>query len=256
MKRFLNIFIAIIASHIAFAQSDSVQTKNNTIDHITELYKAQDYQSVITICEDVLAKGQKSGELYYNLGNAYFKNGNLPKAIVNYERAVLLKPNDSDIQHNLAFAYNQQPDNIEHISLGFLPQVYQKIYRLLNVDTWAILEIIFLILVCVSFCIFLFSQTLSIRKVALVGMICGALFCVCTFCFAQSRYHELTAHEYAIIIEPTTTLKTEPITTAMDLATIHGGIKVKIIEEAFGWYKVALGNGKEGWLIAENIERI
>ncbi|MCQ2608255.1 MAG: SH3 domain-containing protein [Bacteroidales bacterium] len=252
MKRILPIIFLTIVNFVSLAQNSG----ESLSEQISDLYKAQEYKQMINICEQQLSEGQQSAYLLYNLGNAYFKDGNMPKAIVNYERAALLAPNDSDIQHNLSFAYAQQPDNIEHVSLGFVPRLYQKMYRLCTVDVWAGCSLIFLVLLCVSLCLFLFADKLSIRKISLVTMICGFLFGLTSFFFAQSRYSELTSHEYAIVMEPTTSIKTEPMTTSMDLATIHGGIKVKITDEAFGWYKVQLGNGKEGWILTQYVERI
>lgn len=253
MKRILIILLSILASCNIFAQTK--ETSNVSLE-AENAYKKQDYQKAITTYENILANGEKSAFLYYNLGNAYFKNGELPKAILNYEKAALLDPNDSDIQHNLNFAYSNQPDNIEHLAPGFLPRVFQSLYRLFSVDTWAILGIIFLILFCVAISIFLFAQRLSYRRIALSTIICSFILGTTAVSCAQSRHAELTSHEYAIVIEPTTSIKTEPIITATDLATIHGGIKVKIVNEAFGWLKVQLGNGKEGWILAQNIERI
>lgn len=252
MKRLFVVLFSISVFCNSFAQSDTISIS----EVIPELYKTQDYQSVIDLCEQTLANGSESAELYYNLGNAYFKMNELPKAILNYEKALLLSPNDKDIQYNLAFACSHQPDNIEHLSLGFLPRMYQTLYRLFPVDAWAIIGIVFGLLFCVSVCIFLFSQILTRKKIALATLLCGLVIGIMAFCCAESRYTELTAHEYAIVVEPTTTIKTEPTMQSMDLATIHGGIKVKIIEEAFGWLKVELGNGKEGWIVASNVEKI
>ena len=253
MKRILIIFLSILVYCNIFAQTKET---NNVSLEAENAYKNQDYQTAITMYESFLTKGESSAFLYFNLGNAYFKNGDLAKAILNYEKAALLEPNDSDIEHNLNFAYNNQLDNIEHLAPGFLPRVFQSLYHLFAVDTWAILGIIFSILFCVAICIFLFAQQFSRRRIALITLICSFILGVTSVSCAQSRHAELTSHEYAIVIEPTTSIKTEPIITATDLATIHGGIKVKIVNEAFGWLKVQLGNGKEGWILAQNIERI
>ncbi len=253
MKRILIIFLSILANCSIFAQ---IKELNNVPLEAENAYKNQNYQTAITTYENILTKGESSAFLYFNLGNAYFKNGDLAKAILNYEKAALLEPNDSDIEHNLNFAYSNQPDNIEHLAPGFLPRLFQSLYRLFAVDTWAILGIIFSILFCVAICIFLFAQQFSHRRIALITLICSFILGVTSVSCAQSRHTELTSHEYAIVIEPTTSIKTEPMITATDLATIHGGIKVKIVNEAFGWFKVKLGNGKEGWILAQNIERI
>lgn len=253
MKRILIILLFIIANCNTFAQSNTATTSSLVAENA---YKKQDYQSAINTYETMLTNGESSAFLHYNLGNAYFKNGDLAKAILNYEKAALLSPNDTDIQYNLDFAYKNQPDNIEHLAPGLLPRLFQKLYRMFAVDTWAVFGIIFLLLFCGAICIFLFSQQITQRRIALITLICSLLLGGISAACAQSRHSELTSHEYAIVINPTTSIKTEPIITATDLATIHGGIKVKIVNEAFGWFKVLLGNGKKGWILAEDIERI
>lgn len=255
MKRLFFILFSLLTVCRLTAQTDSV-AQTNVAEQISDAYKAKDYATVISTCEAIIQDGKQSADLYYNLGNAYFKSNELPKAILYYEKALLLSPNDKDIQYNLAFANSQQPDNIEHLSLGFLPRLYQKTYQLLQVDTWAMLGIIFFILLGLSLCVFLFSQIRTRKKIALTTLLCSLILGITSVCCANSRYNELTKHEYAIVVEPTTTIKTEPMVTATDLATIHGGIKVKIIEDAFGWLKVELGNKKEGWIMKEFVEKI
>lgn len=250
MKRllFLICSIILVCDNIIAQEQDTILPN--------DYYKSQMYEKAIEGYLNILNNNKESSELYYNLGNAYFKSNEIAKAILYYEKALLLAPNDKDIQYNLAFANSQQPDNIEHLSLGFLPRIFQKLYHQLQVDAWAILGIIFLIIFGISICVFLFSQILTRKKIALATVFCSLLFGILSVCCANSRHNELTKHEYAIVIEPTTSIKTEPMVTAMDLATIHGGIKVKILEEAFGWLKVELGNGKEGWIMKEYVERI
>lgn len=249
MKRLLFLICSISLTCNIFAlEQDTIRPD--------DYYKSQMYEEAIEGYLNIVNDNKESSELYYNLGNAYFKSSNLPKAILYYEKALLLNPNDKDIQYNLAFAYSQQPDNIEHLSLGFLPRIFQKLYRQMQVDTWAIWGIIFFILFGISICVFLFSQILTRKKIAVATLFCSLLFGIVSICCANSRHNELTKHEYAIVIEPTTSIKTEPMITAMDLATIHGGIKVKVLEKAFGWLKVELGNGKEGWILNDLVERI
>ncbi|MCQ2959692.1 MAG: tetratricopeptide repeat protein [Bacteroidales bacterium] len=250
MKRFLTVIFSLSIFCNLFAQNPS------STEAAEEFYKNQQYEEAIKIYQNILSEGETSAELFFNLGNSYFKLNELPQAILYYEKAILLSPNDKDIQYNLAFANSQHPDNIEHLSLGFLPRIYQKLYRLCSVDFWAISGLILLITFCISVILFLFTQTVTRKKIAFSVMLFSLCFGTLSFCSANSRHNELTAHEYAIVMEPTTSIKTEPMITAMDLATIHGGIKVKILEESFGWYKVELGNGKEGWLPANFAERI
>lgn len=254
MKRVITtICFSLTIFYNLFAQNvDST----NAIVNAEEAYKNQDYQTAISLYESIINDGYESADLLFNLGNAYFKSGELAKSLVYYEKAKLLAPNDKDIEHNLAFAYSQQPDNIEQIGDGFLVKIYQTIYRVFTVDTWAIIGIFCSATFCVCLCLFLFSQTRNRKKIALTISLCSLLIGTIAFCSAQSRYSELTSHEYAIVIEPTTSIKTEPMLNAMDLATIHGGLKVKVIDEAFGWLKISLGNGNEGWIIKDFVERI
>lgn len=254
MKRHLIstiVLLSIICN--VFAEESNI---SEILVNAENAYTTQDYEKAITLYDSVIAQGYESADIFFNSGNAFFKNGDLQKAILYYEKAKLLDPNDSDIAHNLAFAYSRQPDNIEQIPDGFITRIAQWFYRLLPVDGWAATSIIFILIFCIATCIFLFTDRIVRKKISITVLTISFFFAIISFCSAKTRYSELTSQEYAIIMEPTTTIKTEPSVNASELATIHGGLKVRIVKEAFGWLKITLANGKEGWILAEQVERI
>ena len=142
---------------LAFASPD-------ILDDASEAYRKGDYKKSIELYEKViadhLAKGDESPEIYYNLGNAYFRDNQIGKAILNYNRALLLSPGDSDIRHNLRFANTRIEDKIVPSNHFFLTDWFNSIQHLFNSNTWGVIAIVlfFLFLGCMG--VFLFIRTL------------------------------------------------------------------------------------------------
>jgi len=249
MKKLLLVISYLIFTLQIFANTDAL-SKAET------LYTNQEYDSVITIYNSLIQEGTVSAQLYYNLGNAYYKQNELAKAILYYEKAFLLAPNDEDIIHNLGFAHQQQIDEIKVITTGFVGIWLKDIYRTFSVDTWAVLSVFFFLLFIVSLYFFLFAKSIKLKK---LGFFIGIFLLISTILFAlaaNARHAELTNNKYAIVVEPTTSLKTEPSESAQDLTVVHGGLKVEVISTVGEWTSIKLADGKQAWVLSEYIEKI
>src|SRR5690554_2984641 len=250
MKRLYTLFfVAILCVSAAFAQNEDVLRAE-------QLYENQQYDSALVVYEDLLNQGYHNAVLYYNIGNVYYKKNDVARAILYYEKAFLLNPHDSDIQHNLDFARAQQVDKIESLGRGFVKSWYARLYRLFNPNVWIVLSIISFLLFLSGLALFFFSSKLVYRKSGFFIGIILFLVSLVSYISAQSRYIELTAHEYAIVVEPTVSIKTEPLETSKDLTVIHGGLKVKIIQEKQDWLLIRLSDGNKGWIKKRFIEEI
>jgi tetratricopeptide (TPR) repeat protein len=250
MKRLYTLFfVAILCVSAAFAQNEDVLRAE-------QLYENQQYDSALVVYEDLLNQGYHNAVLYYNIGNVYYKKNDVARAILYYEKAFLLNPHDSDIQHNLDFARAQQVDKIESLGRGFVKSWYARLYRLFNPNVWIVLSIISFLLFLSGLALFFFSSKLVYRKSGFFIGIFLFLVSLVSYISAQSRYTELTAHEYAIVVEPTVSIKTEPLETSKDLTVIHGGLKVKIIQEKQDWLLIRLSDGNKGWIKKRFIEEI
>ena len=219
-------------------------------------YAKGNYVQAIKDYEELL-KGGASAELYYNLGNAYYRTDNITRAVINYERAHLMSPGDKDIRFNLQMARSKTIDKITPRSEMFFVTWYHSLVNLLSVDGWAYLAIISLIVALVLLLVYLFSNHMLLRKVGFFGSM--ALFVVFLLCnlFAFQQKHELADSQGAVVIVPSATVKKTPAQNGVDEFVIHEGTRVDIIDDTMNdWKGIRLADGKEGWLLTKQIEKI
>ena len=204
--------------------------------------------------EQVLVE-QPAPEVYYNLGNAYFKQGELAQAILAYERALRLKPSFKDAKHNLQFAQSRIIDNIEDTQSFFLSNWLKAVRNALRQRVWIIVSISLFILALLGFFIFAFSQTIGLRKTAFYISIVSLIISVVACVNAGSLYQRDTQRSEAIITQGIVNAKSSPDRSGNDLFTVHEGTKVEITEVIGDWCCVQVGNNI-GWMPLAYLERI
>lgn len=216
-------------------------------------YVAEQYDLAIEKYESVLKNYGDSYELYYNLGNAYYKSGKIAQAILNYERALLIKPGDSDVRFNLELAKQQTVDKIEPLQEFFLKRWFRVVQNLIGVDSWATVGIIcFLSFIC-CLVLFFFSKWMRLKK---IGFYLGILlFIVVIFAnvFAYNQKKELLNRNGAIVFAPTVTIKSSPDQSGTDLFVLHEGTKVFIRSTIGEWKEIVTEEGNIGWINRKDI---
>lgn len=219
-------------------------------------YVNGNYQQAIAQYEALLKNGA-SAELYYNLGNAYYRTENITRAVINYERALLLSPGDRDIRFNLQLARSKTIDKIVPESEMFFITWYHALVNLMSVDGWARMAITSLALVIILFLLYLFSEPIWLRKIGFFGGFLLLLFFVLSNLFAYQQKQNLLYRKGAIVIAPSVTVKSTPAQNGTDLFILHEGTKVTIIDGAMSdWKEIRLADGKEGWIERKRIEMI
>ncbi len=201
--------------------------------------------------------GIESPELYYNLGNACFKQDDLAHAILNYERALKLDPSYSDARFNLEFAQGFVQDKIEAVPEFFLEVWGRKICWLLPSDTWATLFLLLFAAALGCVLLFLLGRSVAARK---TGFICGivalviALLCLDFAFWQRTDYHKADG---AIVTRPVTTVQSSPgRDSAKDLFVLHEGTKVKVLDSVGEWRNIELADGRQGWLPEADLDVI
>ena len=247
----LGVFISVIILSCTSLMA-SAQTKSEA----DSAYTAGNYQQAIAQYEALLKNGA-SAELYYNLGNAYYRTENITRAVLNYERALLLSPGDRDIRFNLQLARSKTIDKIVPESEMFFITWYHALVNLMSVDGWARMAIISLALVIILFLLYLFSEPIWLRKIGFFGGFLLLLFFVLSNLFAYQQKQNLLYRKGAIVIAPSVTVKSTPAQNGTDLFILHEGTKVTIIDGAMSdWKEIRLADGKEGWIERKRIELI
>lgn len=219
-------------------------------------YAKGNYQQAIKDYEEVL-KGGVSADIYYNLGNAYYRIDNIPRAVLAYERAALLSPGDRDIRFNLQMARSKTIDKITPESEMFFITWGKSLVNIMGVDGWAYTAIISITLSLLLILIYLFGTKILVRKIGFWGSGCLFLLFLFSNICAYRQNKMLKNRDSGIIIVPSVTLKKTPSKVSSDLFVIHEGTKVEIEDGTMAqWYMIRLADGREGWISASSLEVI
>ena len=200
-------------------------------------------------------KGE-SAAVYYNLGNAYYKDGQIAPAILNYERALLLQPGDNDIRFNLQMARQRAVDKIEARGHFFLSEWFASVRDLAGADSWGAIGIVCFILLIFCLIVFFFSKVIRFKKVAFYTGVLLFLVVVFANIFGFSQKNALHEHVEAIVFAPTVTVKSSPDVSGTDLVVLHEGTKVTVKSTLGDWSEVELEDGNVGWMPSKDIEKI
>ena len=214
------------------------------------------YQQAITQYEALLKQGA-SADLYYNLGNAYYRTENIPEAVLNYERALLLSPGDRDIRFNLQIARSKTFDKIVPESEMFFVTWYRSLVSMMSVDAWARTALVSLAITIILLLVYLFSERIWLRKAGFFGGVALLLLFVGANIFAWQQKKDLLNRKGAIIFAPSVTVKSTPAANGTDLFILHEGTKVVITDGSMKeWKEIRLADGKEGWIESKHIRVI
>jgi tetratricopeptide (TPR) repeat protein len=236
--------------------ANSVFAEDARFINANELFTQAKFQEAAIAYEEILNSGVESGGVYYNLGNAYYKTGNLPKAILNYERALLMLPHDKDIRYNLEMANSQITDKLDTVDEFFIINWYHNFKNSTKSDTWALISILGFILSLTSIAIFLFSRPKGIKQISFFMGIILFLISLISFNFSANQKDKLTNRNSAIIFTPSVTIKSSPSASGTELFILHEGTKVRVIEKVSNWYRIQISDGNEGWAPEKSMEII
>lgn len=232
------------------------QTGNITKAEGDSAYIRNDFAAAIQIYEGLLQQGESS-EVYYNLGNSYYKSGDIARAILNYERALLLNPGNGDIRANLEIARSKTIDKVESIPDIFFITWIKSLINCFGSDTWAQMAVVSFLLLLISLAIFFFSQQSKWKKMGFSGAILFLLLVILTNLFASEQRSYLTERNKAIILAPSVTVRSTPSESGTSLFILHEGSKVEIKDNSMReWKEILLEDGKVGWLPTSSIEVI
>ena len=227
-------------------------TKQNADDE----YAKGNYQQAIKDYQEILKTGVSS-EIYYNLGNAYYRTDNITQALLAYERALQLSPGDNDIRFNLQYARSKTIDKITPETEMFFVTWYNSLVNFTSVDRWANTAIVSIVMALLLMLVFLFAPQMWARKSGFYGSAVFLLLFAFANLFAFQQKHELETKQGAIVIAPTVNVKKTPAASGTDVFVIHEGTRVDITDRGMKqWRGIKLADGREGWLKTSQIEEI
>lgn len=250
-KSGMAVVVALLA--LSLATSVSAQTKQEA----DSLYAKERYEAAAAVYQKVIDKYGVAPELFYNLGNCYYKLDETAKAILNYERAQLLDPSDSDIKANLALARAKTTDKVTPASEMFFVSWWRGLANMMKISDWMVVAFTAFVLMLVGILVYAFMSVVRYRKIGAYGALACLAISVVANLSALSQYMTVIHRDYAIVMTPAVTVKSSPSGSSTDLFVIHEGSKVEVLDSSMKeWREVKLEEGKVGWVRVTDLEVI
>jgi len=248
-------YLVVILSLIVSFRLNA-QTNEELFAEANAHYANNEFEQAADLYKSIIDNGYNSAELYYNLGNTYFRLNKIPSAILYYERALRLTPNDPDIDFNLKIANLRIVDKFEPVPKLFFIDWYEYIQGYLNSGTWAWVIVAFFWAAFIFLILFMLSKSPLIKKVVFLFVLVSFLGALISFLITNHTYYKEKNVEEGIIFTTSIYVKSAPDDDSVDLFILHEGTKVEITERLEGWAEILLPNGNKGWVPSGILEII
>jgi len=243
------LFLGVLLFGFGIVQA---QTAQEYLADGNSAYNEGNYTNAIDQYNLVLSMEMHSAALYFNLGNAHYKLGNVAESIFYFEKAKQLAPQDKEIENNSLFAKNMTLDSIEILPKTQLKTLSDKVLSIFTLDQWALFSIILLWLSIFFFVFYRINKKIELKRILFVlGVLFLLLFSV-TIGLTETKNSQEKI-KYGIIFSEEIQIWGEPNERADILFLLHQGTSVEVIDELEGWSKIRLANGSEGWIKNQGI---
>jgi tetratricopeptide (TPR) repeat protein len=247
MKRILFLLL-VITSTLTAQNVDSLFVKANN------LYKVEQFAEAIELYKQIENNNQVSSDLYYNLGNSYYKLNKVGPAIFYYEKALQLNPDNADIKNNLVFAKRLALDNIEPLPKTVWQKLKENYLQSLTYNEWAVVVIVFSFLAGVLFLLYYFSFSSLRKRLFFITSMVSFLFLFFSLAITYNQYSFDKNTKEAIVFAEESEIRNAPTFNSEEVFVLHEGTKVFVLDAVDDWKKIKLIDGKQGWIIASEIK--
>jgi len=229
---------------------------NAIFDRANQLYAKAHYPEAVQVYQQLLNQGYQSPKVYFNIGNAYYKMDDMPSAILYYEKAHKLAPNDEDININIQFANLKIADKIEPQPEFFVNRWWHNFILSLPVNKLASFGVLFFIIGFGLLIWYLFTRSYIVKKATFyagtIAIVAGVVFIF----MANRQVSYFDGHHQAVVFSNSVTVKGSPDLNSKPLFVIHEGTKVNIDQVSENWIEIELPNGNTGWITIDNVKDI
>ncbi len=249
--------IAVLVATILLVAFHAVaQEPEQMASQAAKAYNLKHYPEAIALYEKIIAGGYESSALYYNLGNAYYRNNENTQAIFYYEKALKLAPNNEDIKHNIEVVNSKLSDKVEMVPELFYKRWWIQVINLMNIDTLAILNISLLTLALLLIAVYKAVPGILMRKISFWSGVFLLFFFLLGVTAAAQRNKYLSNQQDAIVFTEMVNIKSSPDENSKDIFVLHEGTKVKLLDVVAGWQEIRIANGSVGWIKTSDIKKI
>lgn len=232
----------------SLGQSYASESTESLLEKAASAYAARKFDIAIDIYESLLKNQGASADIYYNLGNAYFKNEKMAQAILNYERSLKLNPGDKDTRHNLELSKTKIVDQITPLGKFIFSRWYQSLFLSFSSNWWSIFSIVFALIFSICLVSYFLGRKRWIKKTCFYVGVLAMFFAIFGIIFANKSYQKIQQSDEAILFSLSVTAKSSPDQSGNDLFVLHEGVKVVIKSQLGDWCEVELEDGNVGWL--------
>lgn len=256
----LFVLVSILVSfNITFAAKNNktkIAENNSTalFHKANNFYEKGKYSEAINDYQLIIKQGINNYLVFYNLGNAYFKNRNIGAAILNYEKAEKLAPRDHDLQQNLKLALSQTKDKMEAPNPSIFINVLKKVYDYFTLNEWTIIMSGLFFIICIFIIVRMLINSLLLKELILYFIVSALLVFVITSFFFIFKISGTLYSENAVVMQNQVQIYSGPAETYTVLLKVHEGTRMKVMQKQQNWYRVHFINGYEGWLSAKSVE--
>jgi tetratricopeptide (TPR) repeat protein len=236
------------------ANTTSAQSVDGLFSSANDLYKNEKFEQAIELYKKIESKGLTSSELYYNLGNSYYKLNKVGPSIYYFEKALKKNPLNEDVKNNLIFAKRLALDKIEELPKTVFQKFNINYLQQLSYNQWAIVVIVFSVLGSLLFLLFYFADTPFIKRFYFVTSSLSFILLITALIITFNQYSISKNNKEAIVFAEETEVRNAPTFNSEEVFTLHEGTKVLVLDAIDSWKKIKLADGKIGWIIADEIK--
>lgn len=243
------VYLFLLFTQIFFAQS--------SFEKANALYQKGQYQQAVDAYEGIIKEDkQQSAELYFNLGNSYYKLNKVAPAIYNYEKALVLKPHDHETLNNLKFAKKLTIDEIKEVPKVGFAKLIQNFTGIFNYNTWAKISVGIAFGFLLTFIGYYFSQLTLSKRIYFIGMFILLVALLLSVSSGMSEKNHFDNDRPAIVFAEVSEVRSEPQKAGSAIFLLHEGAKVYVTETIENWKKIELTDGTEGWIDSSTIKEV
>ncbi len=232
------------------------QTTDSLFYEANDLYKNGAFEDAIKKYEAILEKDLVSAELYYNLGNSYYKLNKVGPTIYYYEKALKIDPTNADVKNNLIFAKRLALDNIEEVPKTVFQKINSNFLQKLTFNEWAVVSVVLSFVAVLLFFLFYFANATTKKRLFFTCSMLSFLALIFTLVITYQQYQFFNKNKEAIIFAEETVIRNAPTVNSEEVFTLHEGTKVMVLDALDNWKKIKIADGKLGWIISDELKII